>query len=167
MVTFAVIMYLPDMPEESGEIHLVFDFQGPAGVAYPQYQPNVDSYDERNRINLPDANRPTMADQKLSKERSPKKDLPRYVALGLVLPCRCYGALFRHAAETYLPMNHADRSNEFTDEELQEAFKFVDLDKNNFVGAAEIRHILVCMGELVTDEEIDAMIALVDGDGDG
>eukprot|EP00952_Eustigmatos_sp_NYUAD-ZCMA_P011180 45532-Eustigmatos_ZCMA.PRE.1 len=48
-----------------------------------------------------------------------------------------------------------------------EAFKFIDLDKNNFIGAAEIRHILVCMGELVTDEEIDAMVTLVDGDGDG
>lgn len=59
------------------------------------------------------------------------------------------------------------RSNEFTDDEVQEAFKFIDLNKNNFLGAAELRHILICMGELVTDEEIDAMIGLVDGDGDG
>jgi len=66
-----------------------------------------------------------------------------------------------------LPLLIYCRSNEFTDEELQEAFKFIDLNKNTFIGAAEIRHILVCMGELVTDEEIDAMIALVDGDGDG
>ena len=27
-----------------------------------------------------------------------------------------------------------------------------------FVGAAEIRHVLVCMGELITDEEVDEMI---------
>jgi calmodulin len=59
------------------------------------------------------------------------------------------------------------RSYEFTDDEIAEAFKFIDLDKNSYIGAAEIRHILVCMGELVTDEEIDAMIYLVDSDGDG
>ena len=29
------------------------------------------------------------------------------------------------------------------------------------MGAAEIRHILVCMGELITDEEIDMMISMV------
>ena len=41
------------------------------------------------------------------------------------------------------------------------------MDHNKFIAAAEIRHILVCMGELVTDEEIDGMISLVDSDGDG
>lgn len=35
------------------------------------------------------------------------------------------------------------------------------------MGAAEIRHILICMGELITDEEIDMMIQMVDFDGDG
>jgi hypothetical protein len=29
-----------------------------------------------------------------------------------------------------------------------------DLDHNNFVGAAEIRHVLVNIGENVTDEEV-------------
>lgn len=47
------------------------------------------------------------------------------------------------------------------------AFKFIDLDHNDFVGAGEIRHILVCMGEMITDEEIDMMISMVDMDGDG
>lgn len=35
-------------------MHLVFDFWGPSGIAYPQHQPSVDSYDERGRVNLPD-----------------------------------------------------------------------------------------------------------------
>ena len=35
------------------------------------------------------------------------------------------------------------------------------------MGAAEIRHVLVCMGELITDEEVDMMIKMVDSDGDG
>lgn len=56
---------------------------------------------------------------------------------------------------------------EFTREQIEAAFDFIDLDKNGFVGASEIRHILVCMGELITDEEIDTMISMVDVDGDG
>ncbi|RYH08713.1 hypothetical protein EON65_40685, partial [archaeon] len=56
---------------------------------------------------------------------------------------------------------------EFSEEEITAAFRFIDLDHNNFVGAAEIRHILVCMGEMITDEEIDMMINMVDVDGDG
>lgn len=60
-----------------------------------------------------------------------------------------------------------DPSGKFTDEEIYEAFVAFDLDKNNFVGAAEIRHVLINIGETVTDEEVDEMIRMVDKDGDG
>ena len=60
-----------------------------------------------------------------------------------------------------------DPAGKFTDEEILEAFKAFDLDKNNFVGAAEIRHVLINIGEQVTDEEVDEMIRMVDTDGDG
>jgi len=60
-----------------------------------------------------------------------------------------------------------DPSGKFTDDEILEAFKAFDLDKNNFIGAAEIRHILINIGEQVTDEEVDEMIRMVDKDGDG
>jgi len=63
------------MPEDSGEIHLVFDFQGPPGVAYPQYQPNVDSYDERNRVNVEDKLKSGAMVQKTA--RTSPKDMPR------------------------------------------------------------------------------------------
>ena len=59
------------------------------------------------------------------------------------------------------------KSTEFSDAEIEAAFRFIDLDKNGFIGAAEIRHILICMGELITDEEVDMMIGMIDGDGDG
>ena len=55
----------------------------------------------------------------------------------------------------------------FTDKEIFDAFRFIDLDKNMFIGAAELRHLLICMGELITDEEINEMIRMVDVDGDG
>lgn len=60
-----------------------------------------------------------------------------------------------------------DPAGKFTDDEILEAFRAFDLDKNNFVGAAEIRHVLINIGEQVTDEEVDEMIRMVDFDGDG
>jgi len=43
---------------------------------------------------------------------------------------------------------------EFSDKEILDAFRSFDLDKNNYVGAAELRHVLVNIGERVTDEEV-------------
>merc|ERR1719487_1842654 len=60
-----------------------------------------------------------------------------------------------------------DPNGKFTDQEIKEAFEAFDLDHNNFVGAAEIRHVLVNIGEQPTDEEVDEMIRMVDKDGDG
>lgn len=47
-----------------------------------------------------------------------------------------------------------DPNGEFKDEEIRDAFGAFDLDKNNYVGAAEIRHILINIGERATDEEV-------------
>mmetsp|Transcript_2940 Transcript_2940/g.10402 ORF Transcript_2940/g.10402 Transcript_2940/m.10402 type:complete len:381 (-) Transcript_2940:918-2060(-) len=52
-------------------------------------------------------------------------------------------------------------------EEIKDAFREFDLDKNGYVGAAEISHILSCLGEKVTDDEVDEMILMADLDGDG
>lgn len=46
------------------------------------------------------------------------------------------------------------KAQEFSDEEILNSFRSFDLDKNNYVGAAELRHILVNIGERVTDEEV-------------
>ena len=51
--------------------------------------------------------------------------------------------------------------------EVKEAFREFDLDKNGFVGAAEIAHVLQSMGEKATDDEVDEMILMADLDGDG
>jgi len=60
-----------------------------------------------------------------------------------------------------------DPNGQFTDAEILEAFMAFDLDHNTFVGAAEIRHVLINIGEQVTDEEVDEMIKMIDKDGDG
>ncbi|KAF1784286.1 EF-Hand 1, calcium-binding site [Phytophthora cactorum] len=61
----------------------------------------------------------------------------------------------------------SDPNGKFTDKEILEAFQAFDLDHNNYVGAAEIRHVLINIGEAPTDEEVDEMIKMVDKDGDG
>lgn len=60
-----------------------------------------------------------------------------------------------------------DPNGKFTDQEIKEAFDAFDLDHNHFVGAAELRHVLINIGEQVTDEEVDEMIRMCDKDGDG
>eukprot|EP00984_Skeletonema_dohrnii_P027347 scaffold16872_cov151-Skeletonema_dohrnii-CCMP3373.AAC.2 len=55
----------------------------------------------------------------------------------------------------------------FSDFDIKQAFDKIDLDKNGYIGAAELRHCLVCMGEHVTEAEIDMMISMLDLNGDG
>lgn len=59
-----------------------------------------------------------------------------------------------------------DPNGKFTVREIQEAFQAFDLDNNNYIGNAEIRHVLINIGEQATDDEIDEMIRMVDKDGD-
>lgn len=63
--------------------------------------------------------------------------------------------------------NSRNPNDNFSDDEIYEAFHAFDLDNNSYVGAAEIRHVLVNIGERVSDEEVDEMIRMVDHDGDG
>jgi len=55
----------------------------------------------------------------------------------------------------------------FSEFAIKQAFNKIDLDKNGYIGAAELRHCLVCMGEHVTEAEIDMMISMLDLNGDG
>ena len=52
-------------------------------------------------------------------------------------------------------------------DDIRQALREFDLDRNGYVGAAEIAHVLASMGEKVTDDEIDEMILMADTDGDG
>lgn len=72
------------------------------------------------------------------------------------------------AVATIVPaVGPKDPNTKFTDKEVRDAFVSFDLDSNDFVGAAELRHVLVNIGENVTDEEVDEMIKMCDTDGDG
>jgi Ca2+-binding EF-hand superfamily protein len=139
---------------EVGSVFVICQFQGPTGISYPQLSPEVDSFDDTVRA-LPAEK---VDDAELDKVivREPYATVP-----GEDKADRSeYGIVTNDVGEEVV-------KQEFADHEILAAFKFIDLDHNNFIGAREIRHILVCMGEMITDEEIDCMISMVDMDGDG
>lgn len=39
-------------PKHAGDIHCMFSFVGPPGLAYPQHRPDVESFDDALRLNL-------------------------------------------------------------------------------------------------------------------
>ena len=135
---------------EAGDIFVRLQFTGPIGIAYPQLRPEVDSFDDQIR--------------QAPKEKPKALDEDEIVVKDLI-------PTIPDPSEKYVApektIDQAPPPAEFSEDEIVAAFKFIDLDHNNFVGASEIRHILVCMGELVTDDEIDMMISMVDLDGDG
>ncbi|OWF37205.1 Calmodulin [Mizuhopecten yessoensis] len=54
-----------------------------------------------------------------------------------------------------------------SDAELKEAFRTFDSNGNGFISAAELRYIMINLGEKLTDEEVEEMINEADVDGDG
>ena len=54
-----------------------------------------------------------------------------------------------------------------SEEELRDAFKVFDRDNNNYISSLELRHVMICLGETITAEEVDEMIKEADIDGDG
>lgn len=55
----------------------------------------------------------------------------------------------------------------FLKDEIVQAFKEFDLDQNQNIDRWELNHILINIGEQVTNQEISAMIIMADMDGDG
>lgn len=133
---------------ESGDVNLILSFKGPPNVAFPQHRPGVDAFDDSLRI---------------GGAVGEAKQIAKANNVGVV------DSIDKPQVASHAPIGvqHDEVRPEFTEDEIKSAFRFIDLDKNNFIGAAEIRHILVCMGELITDDEIDMMISMVDLDGDG
>ena len=143
--------------KETGDVNFGLTFSGPPNIAYPQYRQDIDSFDDSLRtFNL----------EKMIDASAEGKGTGADAKSGSAVPS-AIGAAEKLVSDMITVANDNGPSAEFSEDEIVAAFRFIDLDHNNFVGAAEIRHILVCMGELITDEEIDMMISMVDLDGDG
>ncbi|KAJ8298482.1 hypothetical protein KUTeg_025013 [Tegillarca granosa] len=63
--------------------------------------------------------------------------------------------------------NKGNDTQESEDLNMEEAFKVFDKDGNGFISAAELRNVMLNLGEKLTDEELENMIAEADIDGDG
>ena len=130
--------------DDVGVLVVSLDFIGPPGFRFPMLCPTKRTYDDtqrKRRKGQTAAEREAiMQKERLIKEAEDAK----------------------RAAEEQLK-----EGGVFSDKEIQEAFDFLDLDHNLSVGAEELRHVLTCMGELVTTAEIDTMINMCDFDGDG
>ncbi|XP_043222966.1 calmodulin-2/4-like [Amphibalanus amphitrite] len=60
-----------------------------------------------------------------------------------------------------------ERTREEADNAMREAFKVFDKNGRGFIGVSDLRAVLHCLGERLTDEEIEDIIEEVDMDGDG
>ena len=53
------------------------------------------------------------------------------------------------------------------EEEVLNAFKIFDKEGNGLISITELRHIMMTLGDQLTEEEIDDMLKEADNDGDG
>ncbi|KAG1838149.1 hypothetical protein DFJ58DRAFT_814683 [Suillus subalutaceus] len=53
------------------------------------------------------------------------------------------------------------------EDEIKEAFKVFDEDGNGYINPAELRHVMMNLGEKLTEAEVNEMIREADIDGDG
>jgi Ca2+-binding EF-hand superfamily protein len=155
---------------DAGNIFLDFKFNALPGIAYPQYRKNMEAYDDTIRQILP--NKEDIPDEDLSDtiigQASSSSIAKAMEAADRELELKNKPSTMAKADEiAALKISEKNEKQEFSDDEIKQAFDFIDLNHNGFIGASEVRHILTCMGELITDEEIDMMIGMVDLDGDG
>jgi len=63
--------------------------------------------------------------------------------------------------EVFLPIFHAISKNRNKDtiEEFVEGLRHFDKDGNGYISAAELRHLLTTLGEKLTDEEVEQLLA--------
>lgn len=67
----------------------------------------------------------------------------------------------------FLYMMAKKENDEEAEDEIREAFKVFDGDGNGFISRTELRHVMMNLGEAVSEEECDAMVEEADVDGDG
>jgi len=114
---------------DAGQICLSLTFKAADGIAYPQRQVSMVSFDERQRVyNEGLALTDNLLHEKEINSRSPKSK-------------------GKTASD--------ERDLTYSDDEIKAAFRFLDLDKNGYIGITELKHILKCIGEEVEDDVVD------------
>ncbi|KAK9675167.1 EF-hand domain pair [Popillia japonica] len=75
--------------------------------------------------------------------------------------------LSREEEEKELRDAFRGRSREEEEKELRDAFRVFDKHNRGYITASDLRAVLQCLGEDLSEEEIEDMIKEVDVDGDG
>ena len=147
---------------DAGSVEITLEFYGPKGVAFPRLQPLMASFDDSHRLK-----KYTVDDNDNNgRGKGYNENTSKFIA---------GDANLSQDMMSKLPTDNSGNNNddnerdlcEFTEEEIRAGFKVVDVDGNDYIGVSDLRHILLGMGELVTDREIDAMISILDVNGDG
>ena len=69
--------------------------------------------------------------------------------------------------DEFLPMMCRKMKEVYLAEVLRETFKIFDKDSNGYINASELKELMEKLGEKLSDEEIEKMIAEADLDEDG
>ncbi|KAL3887115.1 hypothetical protein ACJMK2_027071 [Sinanodonta woodiana] len=64
-------------------------------------------------------------------------------------------------------MTRKTKERMLSEDEIRKQFKMFDIDGNGYISAAELKQLMISMGDKVTDDEVDEMIRTADVDGDG
>ena len=64
-------------------------------------------------------------------------------------------------------MTQQEKTGRLTEQDLIDAFVVFDSDRNGHISVNDIRHIMTCLGDKLTDSEFEEMMTEVDPDGDG
>jgi len=67
----------------------------------------------------------------------------------------------RISFEVFLPILQTVGRNRdpHNGDEFTEGFRMFDKEQNGFISSAELRHILTCLGDKLTDEEVDQLFS--------
>ena len=147
--------------EDCGLLVVEVDFVGPPGLAYPMLQSTRPAYTDAGRENrrLAGAADALRARKEKEAEAMMSEDAKRQAAL---------------AADMAGEKKEGEEEGEkkagvdvLEDDDIEEAFRGLDLDSDLYLSRLELRHALTCMNEQITEMEIDEMVDMVDVDGDG
>jgi Ca2+-binding EF-hand superfamily protein len=67
----------------------------------------------------------------------------------------------------FMQIMHKRAKQSDIEEELTEAFKIFDKEGNGLIPSSEFRHIMITLGEKLTEDEVDEMIKEADYKGEG
>lgn len=147
---------------DAGEVHIRAEFHGVPGVAFPQLCSR--EWIVPVMSIAPVASASLVVEKGLDVKpviRDPGDAASTVAALTSPLPT---SPRRRRAAQDD-DDDYDTADQDFTDDQIKAAFGEIDLDHNSVIGFAELRHMLICMGELVTPEEVDEMIRLISTTG--